>query len=257
MIRLVATLLLTLYFAERFAFADSTTFNAEQSSSRPMDGETIGAARQYSEGVGRQVLKDELGIDLNAIRFQFDPKTLRIEKVEEHEATGQERQEPRNRDLQAAPHTDIPTSAWIPDKLFLAIDQSGDLMRLRDDNRDIPFGVRFSGEIPLLDRVTALKTRIWVPFSWRDEIKASATVPLNKLNLGGVSHFFQKLNLSDRLDLRSDYTSRLGVNHVDAGLGTKWQSEFMGLMDLDYDYSQRYGQGLEETVHWLKLKKVF
>jgi hypothetical protein len=130
-------------------------------------------------------------------------------------------------------------------------------MRMRDDMADIPFGVTMEGEIPLLTSLTALRTKIWVPFSWRDEIKASATVPLNKLSLGVADRFLEALNFNDHLDLRSDYRSRLGVNEFDAGLGTQWSSSFTGLLDLDYDYSQRYGQGLEETTHWLKVKKDF
>ncbi len=75
--------------------------------------------------------------------------------------------------------------------------------------------------------------------------------------MGTTEHFLESLGLQDQWDLRSDYSTRLGFNQVDAGLGTQWTTQFTGLMDLDYDYSQRYGQGSEETIHWLKLRKDF
>jgi hypothetical protein len=231
--------------------------NAEQSASRPMDSQGMDAVHQYSEGIGREVLKEELGVDLNALRFQFNPHTLRLEKIDQGGPPRPGLQPTSNADLQGIPHRDLPADNPVTSKLSLRVDQSGDLLRLRNDARDIPFGVELESELPILTRLTALQTKIWVPFSWRDEIKASAVVPLNKLNLGVTDGLLRKLDLNDRLDLRSDYTNHLGVNQVDAGLGTLWQSQFLGTMDLDYDYSQRFGQGSDETIHWLKLRKDF
>ncbi len=40
------------------------------------------------------------------------------------------------------------------------------------------------GELPILARLLNMKTQVWVPFSWRDELKASASVPLSHLGMG-------------------------------------------------------------------------
>jgi hypothetical protein len=234
-----------------------TPVSAEQSASRPMDSQGMDAVHQYSENVGREVLKEELGVDLNALRFQFNPRTLRLEKIDQGGPARPSVQPTSNADLRGIPHDDLAADEPVSSKLSLTVDQRGDLLRIRNDNRDLPFGVELNSEVPILRRLTALETKIWVPFSWRDEIKASAVVPLKRLKLGVTDGLLRKLDLNDRLDLRSDFSNRLGVNQLDAGLGTQWNSRYMGLMDLDYDYSQRSGQGLEETTHWLKLRKDF
>ncbi len=229
----------------------TTSASAEQSGSRAVDARDMDSVRSYSEGVGREVLKEELGIDLEALRFRIDPRTLSIETVDVS----------RPRPASVAPgaslrsgiHSPLPTTKK-PDQtegFLLSVDQRGDLLRLGRDSRDIPFGVQVKGGVPLLQRLVSMKTQIWVPFSWRDEFKAEATVPLRSLGLG------LDQGLLKGAGLRSDYTNRLGVNQVDAGLGTQWVSRAAGPLDLNYDYSQRFGQGLEETVHWLKLRKDF
>lgn len=224
---------------------------AEQSNSRPVEGQDLDAVRHYSEGVGRGVLKDELGVDLDALRFRFDPRTLSIETVGASQP--QRSGVAPGSSLPTGPHSPVPTSSAPAQHngFLMSVDQRGDLMRLGRDIRDIPFGVQVKGDLPLLERLTAMETKIWVPFSWRDEFKAEASVPLKSLGLG-----LDRGLLKDA-GLRSDFSNRLGINQVDAGLGTEWATRMTGAMDLNYDYSQRFGQGLDETVHWLKLRKDF
>lgn len=225
--------------------------SAEQSSSRPVEGRDLDAVRSYSEGVGKEVLKDELGVDLDALRFRIDPSTLSIETVDVSQP--RKASVAPGSSLQTGPHSPLPTASApaLPSGFLLSVDQRGDLLRLGRDIRDIPFGVQVKGDLPLLKRLTAMETKIWVPFSWRDEFKAEASVPLKSLGLG------LDRGLLKGAGLRSDYTNRLGINQVDAGLGTEWASRVTGAMDLNYDYSQRFGQGLDETIHWLKLRKDF
>jgi hypothetical protein len=223
--------------------------DAEQANGRPMTDSDMDAARSYSEGVGRQMLKDELGVDLQSMRLEFDPETLSIENVgvpQHSSAAGG-----------SGPGASQLSGPGNPQSFSLSLDQSGDLTRLGRDARDIPFGLSLKGQVPILARLLDMKTEVWVPFSWRDETKASASVPLSKLGMGTTEHFLESLGLLDKWDLRSDYSTRLGFNQVDAGLGTQWATQFTGLMDLDYDYSLHYGQGSDETIHWLKLKKAF
>jgi hypothetical protein len=222
---------------------------AEQSSTRDVTSQDMDVMRRYSEGLGRDVLKQELGLDLDALRLRIDPDTFNVELVDERQPASKS-SAPTGKFAQGLRRPFAP-GAGQPFKgsFLLSVDQSGDLLRLGKDVRDIPFGVQLKGDLPLMDRLNHLQTRIWVPFSWRDEMKAEASLPLR---LG--------LKLNDALrgaGLRSDFSNHLGVNQVDAGLGTQWDTPAMGAMDLDYDYTQRFGQGLQETVHWLKLRKDF
>lgn len=235
----------------RAALTRAPAASAEQSGSRAVEGQDLDEVRHYSEGVGREVLKDELGVDLDALRFRIDPATLNIETVDVSQPKSAS--VAPGASLRTGLHSPLPTAnaPAIRRGFLLSLDQSGDLLRLGRDIRDIPFGVQVKGDLPLLARLTAMETKIWVPFSWRDEFKAEARVPLKSLGLG------LDRGLLKGAGLRSDYTNRLGINQVDAGLGTEWASRMTGSLDLNYDYSQRFGQGLDEQVHWLKLKKDF
>jgi hypothetical protein len=139
----------------------------------------------------------------------------------------------------------------------MGLNQQGDLLRLTRDMRDIPFGLKVRGEMPVPSLPTWVQTSLWVPFSWRDEIRAEATMPLRGVNLGLADTVFKGLGLKDNLGFNSDYTNRLGINQVETGLGSQWTSQLTGPLNLDYDYSQRFGQGLDENTHWLKLRKDF
>jgi hypothetical protein len=229
--------------------------SAEDSATRAPTGEDLEKIHEYSDQVGKGLLRQELGLDLDSLRLKLDTNGLRLEDIR-----------PRVRATPVADGSPLPSQAPGPallrdsgvrQEFSLALDQSGDLLRLRNDVRDIPFGVKVRGQLPLLDRITGLSTELWVPFSWRDELKAEASLPLPHLKLGVVDEFLTGLGLADHYALRSEFTNRLGVNQLGAGVGTQWSSRLLGVMDLNYDYSQRSGQGLEETVHYLKLRKDF
>ena len=237
------------------------TVSAEVSDSHAPSGSDMDTVHRYSDKVGRDLLKEELGLDLNAMRFEFNPSTLRFEQVGEKlrrppdetvHQTGSGPSVRRSSVLNSGPALPNSTS-----NISLALDQNGDLLRLRNDVRDIPFAMRVEGQVPVLTRLTHLQTRLWVPFSAYDEFRAEANLPVYHLKLGQAERLLQSLGVQNNFDLRSDYTNRLGVNQVQAGMGTQWVSPITGSMDLNYDYSQRFGQGLDETIHWLKLRKDF
>jgi hypothetical protein len=115
--------------------------------------------------------------------------------------------------------------------------------------------VEVKGDLPVLARLTALETRLWVPFSWRDEWRAEASLPLAWP--GAKNGLWKEMGFSKKLSLRSDYSNRLGRNQVEAGLGTDWSNRGLGTWSVDYDVHMKYGQGESEAIHWLKLSKEF
>jgi hypothetical protein len=62
------------------------------------------------------------------------------------------------------------------------------------------------------------------------------------------SAWWRSLGLGRSLAIRSDISSRLGLNQLEAGMGTAWNPGLIGVC---------YGQGSDETVQWLKLSKGF
>jgi hypothetical protein len=204
---------------------------AEMSSSHAATGEEMARIRGYSDQLGRELLKEDLGIDLDALQVELDPTHYL-----HHQSQGPAQAQGAGLGPGPAP--------GLPSYLRLRLEQTDDLRHLQEGLSDLPFGLSLDAQLPLLSDLFVLQTKLWVPFSWREEIRAEATVPL----LGGLSH---------PLLLRSDYRNQLGLSHWEAGLGTGINSDTFGLWDVDYDFQRKFGQGEDAAIHWLKFSRHF
>ena len=234
---------------------------AEKSPSHTPTASEMAVVNEYSNDLGRQVLKDQTGLDVNSLNYLLNPQAFSfglgsfgpgIHDQAQAQAAGVS-----GAAGSAGSAAGLPTDLAQRSSFSMGVDQQGDLLRLARDVRDIPFGLHVRSELPIHSQSTSVQTSLWLPFSWRDEIKAEASIPLRNVNLGLAGSLFKELGLKDNLGLNSDYTNKLGVNQVETGLGSLWTSELTGPLNLDYDYSQRFGQGLDENTHWLKLRKDF
>lgn len=205
------------------------------SETRPVGGAEMEELRRYGQALGKDLLRQGLGLDLDALTLRWDRDLgfrTGADTARAGEGRGGEGEAP-------TPLSDLRR------RLSLRLEQSDDLLRLQQDLRDIPFGLSVDGQLPLLDS-RVLETRLWLPFSWRDEFRARASLPLLP-GTGGVMG----------LTLRSDYRNHLGMSSVEAGLGTLLRPEGLGLWAVDYDFQQRFGQGTHEAIHWLKFSRSF
>jgi hypothetical protein len=232
---------------------------AEKSPSHTPTASEMAAVNQYSNDLGRQVLKDQTGLDVNSLNYLINPQAFSFGLGSFGPGIHD-----RSTAIGISSAADCAAAAGVlPPALdqrssfSMGVDQQGDLLRLARDVRDIPFGLHVRSEVPIHSQSTSVQTSLWLPFSWRDEIKAEASIPLRNVNLGLAGTLFKELGLKDNLGLNSDYSNKLGVNQVETGLGSLWTSQLTGPLNLDYDYSQRFGQGLDENTHWLKLRKDF
>lgn len=208
---------------------------AERSSTRPVEGRDMDAIRSYTDRLGKDFLKENLGLDLDALAVQLDPRNFDIS------LPGASSPPSQGAGPGGAPGKPSPLSS----KWDLRLEQTDDLMRLQRDARDIPFGLSINGQIPFLASLNLIETSLWLPFSWKDEIRAEAKMPF----LVGLS--------GHRFTLRSDYRNLLGLNRLEAGLGTDFNTDDFGRWDVDYDFQQRFGQGANEEIHWLRFHRSF
>lgn len=128
----------------------------------------------------------------------------------------------------------------------------GNLMRATRAMEELPFAMELSGQVPGLSLVA---TKVVVPLSVQDEWRAEASLPL-RMSLTSDS-WWRGLGLGKNLSLRSDLRSRLGQNQWEAGLGTDWDTAWLGNWALDLDMRKSFGQGNDEAVQWLKLSRGF
>lgn len=207
---------------------------AEMSSSRPVSGEEMSEIRSYSDRLGKDLLKKGLGLDLDLLAVELDPTrwAFRRPKAAQHAN-------------ESMPGLGQGPAPGLNSYLRLRLEQSNDLRNLQRGLQEIPFGLSVDAQLPLLASLTALETRLWVPFSWREEFRARATLPLLE-PLGGR-----------KLTLRSDFRTQLGFNRLEAGLGTAVVTETLGPWDVDYGFQNNFGQGASEAIHWLKFSRNF
>lgn len=228
-------------------------------SSREVSGQEMEKLQSYSRSATDAWLRSNLGLGLSDLELVWDPNTLSFQQRSTMDWRPKP-EAPRRDRGNAAGLSPSAASAPIPQGLSLRLQQSDDLGRLsRDisqDLRDLPFGLEVKGGLPLLARLTTLQTRVWVPFSWRDEWRAEASLPLAWPGSKRES-IWKDMGFGKKLNLRSDYTTKLGFNQVEAGLGTDWSHGGLGTWNFDYDYRVKYGQGEGEAIHWLKLSKEF
>lgn len=207
---------------------------AERSPSRDVQGQDMDALRGYSDRLGKGLLRDYLGLDLDALALQWDPSNLSFRSSSPSAQGG------------AGPKSLSAPPSAMSDHLSLKLEQVDDLRRLTQDLRDIPFGLSVQGTLSLGASLATLQTSLWVPFSWRDQWRAEAELPFRLDDVKGR-----------RYSLRSDYRNTLGLSDLEAGLGTDLNWDSLGIWGLDYDFHRRFGQGSDEAIHWLKLSRQF
>jgi len=232
--------------------------DADPEISKSVTGREMETLQHYSRDATDDWLKRNLGLSLSDFELVWDPGTL---SFEQRSTLDKRSQAEARKAKKNAPLITKAKSIFVrPERqssLSLSLQQSSNLGRLAGDLRDVPFGVEVKGDLPVLARLTALETRFWVPLSWKDEWRAAASLPLQWPGSKGTTTLGKELGFSRRLSLRSDLSSQLGRNAVQAGVMTDWSSESLGIWTLDYDYHVKYGQGTAEAIHWLKLSKEF
>lgn len=208
---------------------------AERSPTRPVNGDDMAALRGYTDQVGKTWLKQSLGLDLDALAVEWDPRQFRFSRPSFVQSKG-------------AGATGTATGGGMaarPGAYFdLRLEQTDDLRRLQEGFQDLPFGLSISGQLPFLASLRPLETKLWLPLSGHEELRAQATWPYQLLN-------------GRLLTLRSDYRNFWGLNHLEAGLGTNLDADMLGIWNVDYDFQQRFGQGANEEIHWLKFSRRF
>jgi hypothetical protein len=208
----------------------------EPAASRPIQASDWETLRGYGDRAARAWLKEVAGFDLNTLGLTLGSGGLL---------------ENRGVSRMDAASVLAPTSPGVlgggTGALRLRLEQYDDLLRLLRDLRDIPFGVVVDAELELARGVELLKTSLWLPLSWKDEWRAQASLPV-ALGTGPLRRV---------LTLNSGVRGRLGQNQFDAGVGTVLQTGGWGLWNVDYDFNQRFGQGAEESIHWLRFSKMF
>lgn len=141
-----------------------------------------------------------------------------------------------------------PREAALIESAQLDVEQYDDILRLRTDPLDIPFALRFEAKGLFSGRKWGWKTRVFVPFSWKDELRADLSLPFQGRALG-----LQGLGLGGPWDLHTRYANRLGQAELESGVTATLMTDW----SLTYDYHTRFGQGLDETAHWLRLSRGF
>lgn len=209
--------------------------DAEAPTTRDVRGADMDELRRYSDQLGRDWLREAIGLDLDALVIEFGSHRRARPAANAASVLGG--------DGQPAAAGSTPR---LRSQLSLRLEQTDDLMRMQEDPSDIPFGLNVKGKLPMIADLTLLETELWVPFSWKDEFRAQARLPLLRKGTGGRL-----------LTLRGDYRTQMGVNSLETGMGTRIGPGGMGLWAVDYDFEQRFGQGEKAEIHWLKFSRDF
>ena len=216
---------------------------------QPVQGQDLARLQDWGRQLGEDLLRQSTGVDLATYQLHWDPRTF---------------------DLTFGPPPPPPgpglgltgPSGGGDDQAFggwtLRLEQSDNLSRVlhgddvADVIDDLPFRMEMEGRIPGFRRI---RTKLFVPLSWRDEFRAEAKMPL----LMGLNRraWWGGLGLGSKLSLRSDFSSRLGQNLVEAGLATEWKTAWAGQWAVDLDLRKDYGQGNEAASQWLRLSRGF
>lgn len=221
------------------------------SPTRSVGGAENMAIQQYSLGLGKELVKEYLDLDVDAWALSWERQSeafaRQVLDVPAGEAFSQDsRQMPGG----AVPSSALAQGAPHPRGLDIRLDMTGDLLRARN-LRELPMALRISGRQSWLG--LPLQTRISVPLSWNDSLVAGAKAPMPQLDVLPWERLLEAFGLENNWDLSSQYSNRLGVNQFETGLGTRWREDWR----FDYDYRTRSGQGDFEASHWLKLGREF
>jgi hypothetical protein len=219
-----------------------------RSGPQTVDSQDMSRLRNYGRQVGQDFLKDTLGVDINSLQLVWDSSEGRFVTA------GDLARRHRNEAGDASGVLGDPAST--SHNFSLALVQNDEFVHVSEGFRDVPFGLQLGDFLPLMASLASMHTRLTIPLSPDDEWKAEASMPMGMLgeNRGGL---WQTLGLGHSLAVRSDISSRLGLNQFEAGMGTKWDPGLIGIWDLDLSWYLRYGQGSDETGQWLKLSRKF
>jgi hypothetical protein len=216
-----------------------------------------GPLRNYGREVGESWLKDTLGVDLESLQIVWDPETESFVTAGDLAQRSPAPGSAASRGQGAGPGQGTGSGGVGGFRgISLRLTQTEDFMRLTEGMRDVPFGLELRGSVPLVDSLAAMDARLKVPLSPNDEWRAEASLPVELMGMTS-SAWWRSLGLGRSLAIRSDISSRLGLNQLEAGMGTAWNPGLIGVWNLDYAWYVRYGQGSDETVQWLKLSKGF
>ena len=217
-----------------------------ESASRPANAGEVSAVQNYGRNLGKGWIKDVFKIDVDTFGIKLGRK---LQSAAGFGENGE----------QTVPGT-APYKAGDPRggalelyQLDLRIDQVGDLRRLSYDRRDIPFALKFHADGSLLASWLKLRTDVFIPFSWKDELRAEALIPLPDIGINPLRPMEELLGITPKWDLHSAYTNQLGASSLEAGLGSQWLKTW----NLNLLYQVRFGQGQDEKTEWLKLGKSF
>ncbi len=219
----------------------------------PPNSQQMGQLKAYGERVGETWLQDNFGIDLPAMAGDLGQGVQdSLEDAWRRDGWADVAGSGPGEAEGAAGGSGAKSG---PKGVSVRIVGSGGPLRLGSGIQGgVPLGVDVRDNIAVAG--AALKTRLHIPLSPDDAWTAEARLPLT-LSRTAESWWWRGLGLGRAVSLRSDMSSRLGINQVEAGMGTAWRPGFWGTWSLDYDWQVTYGEGPTDATNWLRVSKRF
>jgi hypothetical protein len=222
---------------------------AESSPSRAADSQDIAKIQDYTRTLSKEWLKEYFALDLDALSWRMQRRAQEWINPRSGASLA-----PGSIGVRGDPGAAAgEAAAPVLYSMDLRIEQYDDLKRLQADVRDIPFAVKFSAEGSLFDQKLRMKTNVFLPLSWKDELRVEASVPLEAPAVPIFGGLLESAGFSQNWDLKSTYSNRLGVSALQTGIGTQW----LGLWTLDYEFRMRFGQEVGDNSQWLRLGRTF
>ncbi|MES2201014.1 MAG: hypothetical protein V4498_02055 [candidate division FCPU426 bacterium] len=203
---------------------------------RPVSSGQISQVQEYTRSLSKEWLKELFHVDLDKLGLTLQSKARPYSQVKLGEAP--------------APDSPLGAAGYV---VKLQFEQYDDIRRLAADLRDIPFALKMETDGALGPRRLHIKTTLYLPLSWKDELRAGASIPLPRLGRPFSSSSLDTSRMLSGWKLTSAYTNRLGVSSLETGLETRLQKTW----NLDLDYRVRFGQGIDEYSQWLRIGTVF
>ncbi len=230
---MVPALLLALVLSTRL---DAASEDALEPSSHPAGSREMSQIQEYTRTLSKEWLKDLFHLDLDAIGGSV-----------------QRRANPYSRmDLGGVAAGASPLGG-ANYAVHFRLEQYDDIRRLVSDRRDIPFALRLEVQTSVGAGLPPISTSLYLPMSWKDELRAGASIPLPQLGLPFGASTLDTDRFLSGWKLTSAYTNRLGVSSVETGLGAQWKKNW----NVDLDYHIRFGQGIDEYSQWLRVGRAF
>ena len=87
--------------------------------------------------------------------------------------------------------------------------------------RTLEYDLRFDADSAFFGEKVRVKTSLFLPLSWKDELRAEARLPLPSMAPVWVGDLLNLGGFASGWDLKSSYGNQLGVSSVQTGLGTQ------------------------------------